>query len=292
MAKPEQPIWLPDSTNYKNTVPNGATPDYTYPNRGFAVALLLKDYFVRARPDKVNFLEVGVGGGIGNIICPYEPYYIASTLEQLNLPYSGLVIDRDKKVLDNFIDRTSLFYDYERYEKDELNGMSAWRYYLQSTGQSERVTHQPHPQLLFKDISPIPFSKWLAQKEALEKGVLVANTPVTFAEKLRSGQVSVLQDDVAKVNLAPYGDFDFITCMNVLYYLDEAGQKLALHNMAKNLKKGGALTFNDSKIIRPVSKSLGGWLDSAEMDDLKLSEVMRKDLGPHAGPIVVLEKAA
>lgn len=292
----ETPNWVPDVSKYKNSpsrvLLRAFNGGFTAPFRGDWVAESIDKYTSNSNKRKVNYLEVGVGGSSTVIACPYEPYHIASAFEQSGVDYSGLIIDRSRPFLDNFINRTRIFYTTflsQIHDIDPEMMEEGWNAYLNRTRQHPEVIHKDHPQLAVNDLDFFPLSRILLKSIALFQGIEMAKVSPIFTAKLQSGEVSVLQDDVTRARLEPYGPFDIGICMNVLYYLNPDGQKIAVNNMVSNIAPGGILIYNDSGKL-PILEEHGGWLDSHKKQQLGLSIDESVSHGRVGGHTVVLKK--
>lgn len=292
----EVPTWVPDVSKYKNSLSRIAlrtfNGGFTTPFRGDWVAETIENFIDNNNKRKINYLEVGVGGSSTIVACPYEPYHIASALERSGVEYSGLIIDRSRPFLDNFVNRTRIFYTpflSNIYDIDPAMMEEGWDAYLNRTRQLPEVINTDHPQLAINDLDFFPLSRILLKSIALHQGVETARVSPIFTGKLQSGEVSVLNDDITRARLDPYGPFDIGVCMNVLYYLNPDGQKIAVNNMVRNMAPGGILIYNDSGKL-PVLEEHGGWLDSSKQQELKLSVAEVKGHGNLGGHTVVLEK--
>ena len=107
----------------------------------------------------------------------------------------------------------------------------------------------------------------------------MTSIPRTFQEKLENGEISFMVGNVATTDVSSLGDFDFVSCMNMLYMLPKEGQQLALWNMIQSLKKPhGTMLINDgldglehTKI--PLLSQFGGWLNPDVASNMYSSEL-------------------
>ena len=292
----EIPSWVPNVDKYRNSVSRIAlrtfNGGFTAPFRGQWVAGVLEDFIAAGNRNKVNYLEVGVGGFSGVVACPYEPYYIAGAFEHHNIDYSGLIVDRSRNVLDNLVGRTRVFHSdllADLYGLDAEMMGEGWKAYVAATRQQSTTIKTDHPQLKVNDFDCFPMSRVLLKKLALLRGIKTAKVSPIFASKIETGQVSVLQEDITRVNLAPHGPFDVGVCMNVLYYLNRDGQKIAVNNMVSNIISGGIVIYNDSGKL-PLLEEHGGWLDFKKQQELGLSVSKVESHDRSGGHSVVLSK--
>lgn len=260
----KEPKWVSEAR--KNYVGNiGPAYSETAFNRGGTAIEVLNKII----PDVVvlNVLLVGVGIDGDQIICSAEPYRISGFLED-KIDYSLTIIDKNPEVISDIQRRTKIFMTNEQYKSHKIL-KDAWGMYLRDTKQNDAVIHELHEELVIpKYIAEASDGKMLCSY--LESGIRIANIPKAFEEKLASGDLSLINADIATINL-PGNHFDFISCPNVMYLLQENGQKLAMYNLSKHTKKGGAILAND---LRYIGNSLlpkqGGWFTEQKQCELGL----------------------
>ena len=278
-----KPPWLPDIKEYQpgeQVFPN--LEHQTAVMRGsWAIDVLRRKiipYLSSSR--KLNLLVVGVGLNDLHFRCPYEPYRIAGFLESEKIDYSMAIVDKNDQVINDLRRRKKILLPLNDY-RNRANSRKAWKEYLAYIGENSNVTHNLDEDVKFVDrLQGMELSE--AQQE-LREGLLTASVPMSFREKLTNGQIQLIKSDIAKTGLKRLNQFNFIACTNVLYLLSEAGQKLALFNMAQALPDKAIMLINSRRgaDIPPryerrkytgaaLLPEYDGWLTTEKLEELGL----------------------
>lgn len=250
---PDIPVWLKEArASYSGY--NGKQP-YSIPVKNTSITrakntmdAVERDGFAKnlAKP---NILIAGAGLN-SNTQCAYVPFMLAAHFEGRGQDYQMTIVDISATVIEaiakglhvSVLNRTLEEPDYE----------PIWKKYLADTHQTDVQVEQER----------LP-----RKREAL--------VPQTFRDKLANDDITLINGDIALTELG-VEQFDYVDCMNLLYQLPEAGQKLAVANMSRALKVGGLMLLNDvSGGIGgiPTFKTRRGWLDKDVALDLGLQEV-------------------
>ncbi|MBT4604534.1 class I SAM-dependent methyltransferase [archaeon] len=185
----------------------------------------------------LNILHVGLGSSkfFGG---SYEAYTFFSVLEEAEIDYNLTVVDIEQRLLDDFLIREEFQFglisrNAQGYPEEY---MSLWDQYLLRTGQEKVVLEnaQQHVKPDLRDIFRDNYS---------DQNIYSARVPRELANKLRKGEVNLVQGDIKNVDLRQYGPFDAVSCQNVLYHLGNRDvQKLpGALNISRNVRKGGAV---------------------------------------------------
>lgn len=224
-------------------------------------------------PHRPNILLVGLGLDADPLLCPYEPYKIAAHLEGKKIDYTMTLVDIDEKVIDDVRNREKLFLAYKQFEgKLAVSFEREWNAYLSSTHQQGELLYEQEEGMNFlsyyeAENAMVPFTSYLTD------GIAAAYIPRSFRSKLITGEISLLNADIALAHIADTGPYDYADITNVLYQMSEHGQELALANIAWSLRPHGRLLVNDigGYVGTPVFSRLGGWLDDERVGQLGLS---------------------
>lgn len=224
---------------------------------------------------KPNVLLVGLGLVADPIICCYEPFKVAAHLEGKGVDYVMTLVDADNDVMEDIKGRTRLFLACRHYYTElRENFEREWREYLTDTKQEGSETFDIEEGLNFcpdfkKDDDWLPYSGYASY---LKDGILVAEVSPQFRIKLASGDIRLVQDDIAVADLGVPGQFDYVECTNVLYLMSAEGQQLALANISRSMTNGGRLLVNDRNVSTgtPLFTRLKGWLDGERLKQLGL----------------------
>lgn len=206
-----------------------------------------------------NILLIGVGnkGGDENpLVCSYSPFIISAYLGAQGVDYIMTVVDISDSVVSDIRTRKNLYLSSE-YMSEFLDGGEGWRNYLDWTKQDERVLHEGEEGLVFGYTDTN-----LPPEFYLKQGIHAAEIPQGFKNKLQSGKIVLIEDDIAVADLGSKG-YDFVECTNILYHLPIEGQMLAIANIANSLNEGGLVLVNDIGELagNPLFMLLGGWLN-------------------------------
>lgn len=275
-----KPSWVPDLNDYRPGVRHFRTfEQQTAVTRGIDAANVLLEKIFPTASGTVYVLDVGVGYQAQGIYCPYEPYTLAAALEGSGRDYKLDIVDRNLNILRDLRGRERIYLQMTHYRAGRYK--SAWDRYLQNTNQP----------LLSSNSSEVgvkraknPFRDSLLQKdEVFEDLFYEASVPRSFRMKLTNGDIKLIHASIVDAPLGDHGRYHLAACTNVLYLLNQPGQKLALYNIASSLLEGGILVITDSANIGippgrtyedyPGSALLennGGWLSTGKLEDLGL----------------------
>ncbi|HVZ67402.1 MAG TPA: hypothetical protein VG917_04000 [Patescibacteria group bacterium] len=218
-----------------------------------------------------NILLVGIGykGGDENpLVCTYSPFVISGFLESQGVNYNMSVVDISEEAISEVKNRKSLY--LTSISMQELpSTKSCWEDYLSWTHQVDRVLHEGEEGLVFgyTDITFPP-------EYYMRVGIHAAEIPHTFGQKVNSGNIKLIQEDIAIADIGN-DEYDFVDCTNVLYHLPMSGQMLALANISSKLSKDGLILLNDLGTIdrNPLFEATGGWLKTDMLQDIGLKVV-------------------
>lgn len=268
----KEPGWVIEAR--KNDL--GLTDCYTDTSflRVSDVSSVLEKKVLPRRDSKLNILMVGPGLSTGRVLCSYEPYLVASIIQGQGIDYQMIIVDKNQAVCRDIKGRKQIYVPADHFDPKAEFGSNfreydeQWNKYLYNTNQSSREVHElEEGMLLAREFLKNP----ALLKLVLRDGFKAAEVPSTFREKLRSKDVVVLNDDIATVDLSNY-QFDFVICREVLYHLNQDGQKLAMHNMARAMKQGAYMLMSDGGAPEweHVMPGHDGWFDEAKQRDLGL----------------------
>ncbi|MBI4162607.1 MAG: hypothetical protein HY513_02900 [Candidatus Aenigmarchaeota archaeon] len=262
----QEPVWVAEARRaYAPELVE--TSSETSFGRGQFARKTLSRYVLPRFEDDINILVVGAGLDTKVVYCPVEPYLISGFLQSKKRDYRMTVIDKDPKVIGDLHERRNVFVADSSVQSIK----DGWNLLLKYTGQRDDVVHE-----LVEGLEMTPFSNMFGQQQRyFDSGIRRAEIPGSFREKLDSGEVKLMNDDIATADLLSHGPFDFISCENVLYLISEEGQKLAMHNISRNIRQGGMILFNDfwngigSRVL-PDSWPYKGWFDKEKQAELGL----------------------
>lgn len=284
------PRWLPDKSWYQDA--RRAPSFETNAKRGMRTIGVLQEYVLpfHDRSQPLRILEVGPGLDATWIRCPYEPYAIAALLERNGVPYEMAIVDKDAEVIADIQNRRQLcFLQRRAYSNGEKEG---WNRYLSLTNQNTSLVHEHFPNIIFQ--------YWVNPSEIedqLDRGVKVANIPLSFQNGLRDGGIVLLNGDIAIAPIAdlPVAPYDFINALFVFSYLSVEGQQLALYNLAQSMRVGANLFIDNFKITFPrmtsmcINKWGSGWATEKEFNDLGLN-LVKRDVVSEVYEVLLLKK--
>lgn len=232
---PEKPSWLPSLDTYIPGQQMYSGIEYQSGiNRGIDAARIMEDFLQDTDP--LSCLVIGAGINNNHFACSCEPYQIAAYLESRRSGYSLTIVDKSEEVIDDIRTRKKIVVPFSTLGS-QIN-LQSWGLYLSRTGQSS-------PNFVHSLSDDVKFTPGLHAgdlvlvQDELVKGICVADIPFSFKEGLRSGQIVTVCDQIETLQLINYGQFDFISCTNILYLLNTYGQMFAMANIAQSLKPGG-----------------------------------------------------
>jgi len=217
-----------------------------------------------------SILLVGIGSlgdhFINPLRCTYTPFVTAAWLDAKNVQYRMVVVDIIDSIIEDVRKRERLYLTHFYFE-DYVYTEDDWKRYLAHTGQQDRVINSREDGLVFIDHPELSIESYL------QSGIHTAGIPRQFRDKVQSGEITLISDDIAEVDLNCYSKFDLVECTNVLYHLPAAGQMLALANIAHATNKNGLILVNDFGDYNggtPLFSELGGWLNKERLKQLGL----------------------
>ncbi len=205
---------------------------------------------------KINLLIVGPGGQSEMGYMPYELYEVTAYLESQDFDYNLTVLEILPKVAEKVLMRRKL-------------GVSIW-----DLIQSDLATN-------FFEYSWPTYCNLVGSDSTTRRNqeTFWTDIPKSLATKLDNGDVEIIVEDVASAQL-PENTFDFVIARNVLYQVDQAGKKLAYHNLSKSMKSKGFLWTNYGMMINP------SFITTDRQDQLYQQDWFR-DLEFEKGPVLV-----
>lgn len=222
---------------------------------------------VTSRP---SILLVGVGclgdRFVNPIRCTYTPFVSAAWLDARNVQYRMVVVDIIDNIVEDVRKREHLYLTHY-YFQDYLDTEDDWKKYLVDTGQQDRVINSQEDGLVFMDHTELSLESYL------QSGIHAAGIPRQFRSKVQSGEIALVNDDIAEVDLSCYPKFNLVECANVLYHLPTVGQMLALANITSATNKDGIILVNDFGDYNggtPLFSETGGWLTKERLEQLGL----------------------
>lgn len=218
-----------------------------------------------------SILLVGVGY-LGDhfsnpLKCTYTPFIISAWLESQSVDYRIVTVDIINGIVEDVKRRENL-YLASNYLEDYEDTKADWTKYLEHTRQQDRIIYEQESGLVFIDHPGFSLESYL------QDGIHSAKIPFQFKDKVKAGKISLINDDIATVDLRSYPKFDLVECANVLYHLPTAGQMLALANISHATNKNGFILVNDFGDYNdgtPLFSELGGWLDKEKLEQLGLT---------------------
>lgn len=218
-----------------------------------------------------SLLLVGVGclgdRFVNPLRCTYTPFVTAAYLDAKHIQYRMVVVDIIDSIIEDVKQREHLYLTHY-YFQDYVDTEDDWKKYLADTGQQERIINSQEEGLVFIEHPELSLESYL------QSGIHTAKIPRQFREKVQSGQITLVNDDIAEVDLSRYPKFDLVECANVLYHLPTAGQMLALASIARSTNKGGLILVNDFGDYNggtPLFSETGGWLSRERLEQLDLA---------------------
>lgn len=199
--------------------------------------------------------------------CTYTPFVAAAYLDAKNVQYRMAVVDIIDSIIEDVRQREQLYLTHY-YFQDYLDTEDDWKRYLADTGQQDRVINSREEGLVFMEHPELSVESYL------HSGIHAARIPRHFRDKVRSGEITLVNDDIAEVDLSRYPKFDLVEGANVLYHLPTAGQMLALANIARATNKDGIILVNDFGDYNggtPLFSETGGWLTKERLEQLGLA---------------------
>lgn len=271
----KEPKWVTEArANYTG----GAGQSYSETDfsRGRIANQILETKVLPAKEGIVDILLIGVGVDGNPIYGSSEPYRISGFLEAKNRDYRMTIVDKDPSVIDDIQSRKKVFMSNSIIFTDFMYGED-WDSFLKDTKQKGKVVHKVVDGLDLAE-NVLKDKKMLAHY--LKEGFRAAEVPKQFKNKLESGEISLVNADIANADLSSKVGFDFVSCPNVLYLLPADGQKLAMYNIAMNTKKGGLILTNDLGYTdNPILPRHGGWFTENKQRELGLvvDEILSSD---------------
>ena len=232
------PEWE-DSVRRRHRVhPRNTSFTKSFFGRSYPAAGLIRDY-LRSMGQGPNVAIIGVGRDYQeHDHCASGPFELAGTLEGLDkIDYRMAIVDILHVILEEARNRERIWYkSLSPITLDPADQL--WNQYLRDTKQR-------------------------GSRRKGTNGVLkTARVPRLFQKKAETGEVCFVQGDIVTADIGHYGPFDYIQCFEVLVHLypfdspqtdggddilNQAHESLilAVHNMARNLRKGGILAVDD-----------------------------------------------
>jgi hypothetical protein len=218
-----------------------------------------------------NILLVGLGLSAHPLLCCYGPYRISGHLENKGFDYAMTLVDVDERIINDIKNRKKIFLSLN-LERDYIRKIfePTWKEYLSDTKQPGGTTSTMEDGLNFN----IGSSEIFSENDYLKAGISFANIPSSFCSKMTNGEINLINDDIADVNLGDSKKFDFVECLNVLYLMSKKKQQLALTNISGVLKDSGRLLLNDLVTSKgnPLFENFGGWVNDEELKKLNLEK--------------------
>lgn len=220
-------------------------------------------------------LLVGLGYDNEPLMGCVEPFKVAAHLEGRGIDYRMTLVDIVPDVIADVRNKTTVYVSARQYSGEVLESMDReWNKYLSDTKQAGRILFENEPGMQFYDyLLNSPPDAYMTAELYLKRGVYAASVSPQFRTKLASGEIKLVEGDIAKADIGDPEGYDAVELTNVLYLMPRAGQQLALGNVARNTRQGGLILLNDigGYSGTPVFPRLGGWLDDKKMDDLQLT---------------------
>src|SRR3989344_5814622 len=161
----------------------------THFGRGNLPVEVIAQEFPRAR--SLDLLLVGVGYYNNLNLCPYEPYRISALLESKKINYTMTVVDIEKVIIQDLRTRRFIYLPNLHFPLDK----EAWAQYLGQTGQQDEYISRQSEGLL------VNAGTWLDRRKKLRNGFRKAAVPKSFVEKLESGDIILVNDDISRTTL-------------------------------------------------------------------------------------------
>ncbi|MFH0869164.1 MAG: class I SAM-dependent methyltransferase [archaeon] len=110
----------------------------------------------------------------------------------------------------------------------------------------------------------------------------------SFMRKKKSGEVRFVLDDIVTADLKPYGPFDIVHCINVLYHIGDMHntQKwrdeviLAILNMARSLKPGGVMITDGATTLQKSGGIFRQKLNKSVLNKMQLTYARKPVYNP------------
>lgn len=275
MATLEKPSWVPDISEYVDT-PVDPNLDLIRFRTGFVRAdwlIHVLERVVQQTAGTLNLCLVGVGRETNEALCPYEPYLVTAFLEGQSRNYRAVIVDKDPTIIDDLKMRRKIYLP-ERLEEPRVGTSfvaNALDRYIAATKQQPRLVEASQ----LENTDPANAILWSGEGRSRISGrYFVLDIPESFCRKLLTGEVAPACGDIVTINLTRLPQMHFISMLNVMYLINEVGQKLALYNLARKLEKNSRLLTNQigGGAGTPLFAELGGWLNSEKLADLGLVE--------------------
>jgi hypothetical protein len=268
----QQPAWLPSGKEREGIDPKIYIKD-TQTNflKGAYLARFLGERVLPVNPNP-SVLVVGIGALKDPLWCPFIPYQVAAELDESGAEYRLDLLDINAQILSDIRTRRRIFLVTDPEELLRLSE-THWKEYLKKTGQTDRVITERAEGLIFEwEAAGAKAPSIFTEDIFLSRGIHSADVPRRFHHLLRENRIRLIHGDIATYPLTPES-YDAVDCTNVLYQMPVSSQKLAVHNVASSLKKGGVFRLNDigGYYGKPLFEETGGWLSSEILDELRLS---------------------
>ena len=262
----KEPNWVSEArASYKVEVGQGY-PETDF-SRGRLANQVLERKILPVIGGIVDILLIGIGMDGDPIYGSSEPYRISGFMEGKCRDYRMTIVDKNSSVIDDVKSRRRLFISNSMYETHKWYGRE-WDSFLRETGQNGELVHEL--------VDGLKLAKYVLKYEDLltrylKSGFRMAGIPKQFRKKLESGEVSLVNADIATVDLSDQNGFDFVSCPNILYLLPADGQKLAVYNIARNTKNKGIVLTNDLGYVgNPLLPRQGGWFTEDKQREIGL----------------------
>ena len=220
-----------------------------------------------------NVLLVGLGLDAEPILHCYEPFRVAAHLEGRGIDYTMTLVDATQEVIDDIRSRSAIFLLGRKFGDGEARKIlgNMWVKYLTDTRQRGRTTFEVLEGLNFPDFMFDPRAMVGAHSYLMD-GVYVADVSMQFRQKLETGEINLIHQDIAVADIETRQPYDYVEFTNVAYLMSPEGQKMALANISRHMRAGGLMLVDDigGYSGTPLLSRFKGWLDEEKLHDLSL----------------------
>jgi hypothetical protein len=223
--------------------------------------------------------SIGIGADAGFVMDPwyrqsYEPYVLAGLAHSINPKFNLTLIDANASATQSIEDGKFIYLDKIALSRDTLL-QNAWLRMQREMGSSATTINTNDGTLELLE----PYESTTNTDYMVSQGMERIAVPAWFREKISSGDISIVNQDVR--NIVGTNDQSLIFCLNVLLHYPKDDQAIMLERMSQMLSNGKLLVLNegkpneDSLSVTGFRKTLftenGGWLtDESLKNDFNL----------------------
>lgn len=223
--------------------------------------------------------SIGIGADAGFVMDPwyrqsYEPYVLAGLAHSINPKFNLTLIDANASATQSIEDGKFIYLDKIALSRDTLL-QNAWLRMQREMGSSATTINTNDGTLELLE----PYESTTNTDYMVSQGMERIAVPAWFREKISSGDISIVNQDVREI--VGTNDQSLIFCLNVLLHYPKDDQAIMLERMSQMLSNGKLLVLNegkpneDSLSVTGFRKTLftenGGWLtDESLKNDFNL----------------------